>query len=158
MDVPDCRQRNDYDCGPACVRAALRAFDLIPLGVDTILKPHPVTGTSPERIVACFNAHGLTVRQWEEMGWTDLRHAVARAVVLVPMQLHGEGHWVVVKGATARTVSLMDPCPSMQNVTIMGRWPFMAAWRDEHPPGIHLDRFALEVSRGGRSQRLSWAA
>lgn len=156
MDVPDTRQRSDYDCGPACVRATVRAFGLIPCGVDNILKPHQVNGTPPDRIAACLRRHGLCVTFWEEMSWTQLRHACSRGPVLTPIQLHGEGHWVVVTAATAAKVYLMDPAPDP--VRFMSRWDFMAAWRDEYPAGVHLDRFALEVGREQRASRLSKAA
>lgn len=150
MDVPDTRQRNDFDCGPACVRAAIRAFGLIPLAVDSILKPHPVHGTPPDRMARCLARHGLYVTVYEDMTWNQLRAACERSVVLAPIQLHGEGHWVVVKSATEKQVSLMDPFP--QPVAAMSRWSFESVWRDEYPPGVWLDHFAIEVSNGSQLQ------
>lgn len=156
MDVLRVGQKCDWDCGLACVRASIRAFGMVPCGLVNVLKPHPTHGTSPDRIAACFAGHGLSVRRREEMSWTELRHATTRGVVLAPIQLHGEGHWVIVKSATAKGVELMDPAP--EPIERMTRWDFMAAWRDEYPAGVWLDRFALEVSRESRASRLSIAA
>lgn len=156
MDVPAAKQKSDWDCGLACVRSAIRSFGMVPCGLVNTLKPHQVHGTPPDRIAACLAGHGLNVRRWEEMSWTELRHATTRGVVLAPIQLHGEGHWVIVQSASARGVVLMDPAP--EPVDQMTRWDFMAAWRDEYPPGVWLDRFALEVSRESRASRLSLAA
>lgn len=101
LKLPDIRQRDDFDCGAACVAAVLRFWGRVFPAVWSL--PNPVQGTTPDTIEAVLRAAGLSVLSGS-LTVSDLRHfAESGRPILCPVALRG-GHWVVVRGVTGRRV------------------------------------------------------
>lgn len=140
LDLPDVRQRDGYDCGPAAIDCAL-AF----LGVRTCAHvlglANPVHGTAPDTVEALLRRADLPVLSGE-MTLADLRHfARGGRPVLCPVALHG-GHWVVVRGVERGSVHYHCPLNGRQK---MPRDEWLVHWRDDTTRGVTYSRWGLAV-------------
>jgi predicted double-glycine peptidase len=109
LDIPDVRQRSDYDCGRAALRAVFGFWGV------TYPKRHagltnPEQGTHPDTAGAILRDAGF--RLIEGSASVDILAAFTRAgwPVLSVMTQAGGGHWVVVRGVSRGRVYYH--CPS----------------------------------------------
>lgn len=101
IDLPDVRQRKDFDCGHAAVACVADLFGVrrppdLSNGID---------GTDPNTIEALLRRAGFNVCAGA-MTVSDLKHFTNRgAPVVCPVSLPDVGgHWVVVAGVERLTV------------------------------------------------------
>ena len=144
LDVPVLRQNADHDCGRAAAEAACLTvgakFDPAKFRAD------PLDGIDPAGMETQLRELGLFVAA----GNMDV--ALLRAVtavgrpVLTPIQVDGNGHWVVVRGVCRNKVHVMDPYPSGRAVYTAAE--FLAAWHDSTRRGWHLRQWGLVVWKG----------
>lgn len=145
IDLPDVRQRDTWDCGPAAVTCVLRAygwgkrdaaFAVADLG-------NPATGTDPFAIESRLQYLGFDSHVCHGMTVDDLRHHTRQGrPVLCPVTWGGEGHYVTVgevsRGRVAYQCPTDGPCRDR-----FADW--LAAWQDWHRAGATLHRFGVAV-------------
>ena len=149
LDLPDVRQAEAWDCGPAATLAVLRYFergpDDLPALVDA-LGTTPEAGTKPGAIASYLGSQGLTVTT--RLG-LDLEHLhrfyMAGQPVLCPCRPTAEannGHWVVVIGLGLGQVFLHDP---MTGRRMLPEADWLAQWRDTDADGRVYERYGIAV-------------
>lgn len=145
LAVPVCRQDTNYSCGAAALQAVL-AFHGIAENEAAIAKTlgtDPVGGTGSDAIIALVKQLGLPMEDRDGLSLDDLAHCLAKgAPILCPIQLHGGGHWVVVRGLDELGVSIMDP---VDGETSIGRDAFQAAWKDKDAAGKVYEQYGIAV-------------
>lgn len=129
IDLPDVRQKKDFDCGHAAVAAVTDLFGL-PRPPDL---SNAVDGTSPDTAEAVLRRAGLRVLAGH-MTVSDLKHLTDRgAPVLCPVVLPDQGgHWVVVRGVARRVVYYHDPEFGPRSLGV-AKW--LSAWDAETRAG-----------------------
>jgi predicted double-glycine peptidase len=141
LDLPDIRQRDDYDCGSAAVDVVLTF-----LGVKSKATSltNAVDGTHPSAIEAALRRVGLHV-QSGTMTSADLQHHVklGRPVVCC-VSLHG-GHWVVVRGVSRGRVYFHCPTDGTRSVRL-SEW--FDIWRDSTRAAHDFDSWGIAVEVG----------
>lgn len=157
QEVPDVRQRDDWDCGTGALQSALKA-----MGVDVpyaelrqTLGTDKQDGTRPAEIVRVARGLGLVAeRFYDDAEMTRLRDHLAQGhLVLCPVQTRGtpggrdasrEGHWVVVTAMDEDSVSVQDPITGPEEVPL-ARW--LRDWHDRDADGIEHVRLGIALSR-----------
>ena len=143
LDVPDTRQRGDYDCGAACVDAVAAFFGKRKRGPAALA--NPIQGMSPDTVEAVLRSLGFGILSGA-MTVADLGHLTATGrPVLCPVADHG-GHWLVVRGVARDKVHVMDPDAGFRRVPRDG---WLAGWRDVSRSGHRYDRWGIGVGVGG---------
>lgn len=140
LDVPDIRQRTDYDCGDAAVDSVLRFLGIRTRAGEALA--NSVDGTHPSSIEAALRRAGLVV-QSGTMTPADLQHHTQLGrPVLCPIASHG-GHWVVVRGVARGCVYYQCPTdgPLVKRVA---EW--CALWRDSTRAAHDFDRWGIAVA------------
>lgn len=142
LDVEELQQKSGYDCGPTCIRAILRYYSVdVPVG--SILCT-PQDGTDPRTAEAMFRSLGFGV-QSGEMTLADLAHHVGqRRPVMCPIQMHGEGHWVVVVSVADGSVGYLDPLTGFESMSA-DEWD--ECWIDHDRLPAVWDRWGLVAYR-----------
>ena len=130
LDLPDIRQRTDWDCGAACVEAVVRFYGR-PLPQLIPRLATPTDGTQPDTLKAAFYAAlGPNVVS-APMTLGILRGFIADGKPVVCAVIpEGEetGHWVVVRGVTPKRVYYHCPTNGRESLP-HGEW--LACWRDD---------------------------
>lgn len=141
LNTPDVRQAEDYDCGPAAMDCALRCFGVHATASSLAVTADESHGTHPAAIEHGFWKAGLNV-QSGRMTLADLAHhtRLGRAI-LCPIALFG-GHWVVVRGVTAKRVYYHCPSEGRRWVT-RDRW--LAMWHDSERPNHSFVNWGIAV-------------
>lgn len=140
LTIPDIRQREDYDCGAACVAALLSFHGRRWPAVWSL--PNPVQGLAPDTVEAVLRAAGLSVASGS-MRLADLRHyADSDRPVMCPVALHG-GHWVIVRGVSARRVYYH--CPTA-GPTWVGARDWREVWHDTSRGGTSYPSYGIVAS------------
>lgn len=127
IDVPDVRQRSDYDCGRAALTAVFEFWG-VPFPRRHAGLTNPVQGTHPDTASAILRDAGFRVM--EGSGTVPLLAALTRQgwPVLAVMTPPGRGgHWVVVRGVSRGRVHYH--CPTAGRLSLeAGAW--VAGWDD----------------------------
>lgn len=137
LDLPDIRQRTDWDCGRAAVQCVLEYFGS---HADTRrLLTNPIDGTDPRAIEALLRQAGHCVVAGE-MTLEDLRHFTRsrRPVIAVV-----NGHYVVVAGVERLKVGYHDPLSGFMRCK-MG--DFLGWWKEADRLGVTYNQFGIAVS------------
>lgn len=136
LELPDVRQKRDYDCGRACVQCVLEYFGTT---ADTRrLLTNPIDGTDPRAIEALMRQAGHTVISGE-METDDLKHFThSRRPVIACVK----EHYVVVAGVSRGRVGYMDPLHGFMRASIrdFGLW-----WHEADRLGVTYRRFGIAV-------------
>jgi hypothetical protein len=99
-------------------------------------------GTPPEALRDLALELGLAVEERRRATLEDLACALEHgAPCLCPVQMHGGGHWVVVRNVSDTNVEVMDPVDGL--VTIPREQWERIWWDTAH--GVRYDRYALAV-------------
>lgn len=142
LALPEVRQRNPNDCGPAVARSVLRYFERPVCRVDSTLRPHPEDGTLVRRMADLFIHNRLAVTMRERLSVEQLGvmcQELGPVLCLVTWDRYG--HWVLVRGVKRGRVYLMDPESGYCDVPAA---EFVAAWHDTDGD-VKLDRFGMAV-------------
>lgn len=137
LELPDIRQRTDWDCGKAVVQCVLGFFET---QADTrLLLTNPMDGTDPRAIEALLRKIGRHVVSGE-MTIEDLRYFTksGRPVIAVV-----NGHYVVVAGLTRARVCYQDPLVGPMRCRIKD---FAGWWREADRLGVTYNQFGIVVS------------
>jgi ABC-type bacteriocin/lantibiotic exporter with double-glycine peptidase domain len=112
IDVPERRQRAEFDCG-AAVYACITAYWE---GRGRRLKADPLHGTPPDQLEPSFRGAGYNVLSGE-MDVATLRALCGQGwPVACLIQSEGVGHWVVVRGVARGKVHFMDPADGFRSL------------------------------------------
>jgi len=149
LDVPDVRQRENFDCGPAAVMSVCRYFDAGPSEYAEYvsgLGTTPEDGTPPGAIVEFLDSVGLEVHAKTGMTLEELAsHIAAGRPVIVCCQDWGterekesldSGHWITVVGVSNNIIYAQDP--SASNVDA-GDHPPAEPYGDSIPGKVMID-------------------
>lgn len=171
LDVPDVRQKDEFDCGAAALKAALDYYQVKPsrseeemvraLGSD---EDH---GTLPKAILREAKDAGLGVEESSGMSLAELTQQIDNGnLVICPVQAYGtddeerhreSGHYVVVCGYTPTDIILHDPSAGRQS---QPRREFLTCWHDQDANGVDYHHYGIVVSRNplGNNQEadMSW--
>lgn len=141
LDIPDIRQREDWDCGAAAVEAVLR-YHRVWRARDRDLT-NPVQGMDPGTVAAVLRSNGMTLLDGT-MTVEDLRHLTrTNRPVLCPVNLYG-GHWVVCRGVEYGGVHFH--CPTQGRLRLpVSRW--VEEWTSSSESGHAFDRWGICPSR-----------
>lgn len=138
LDLPDTRQRAEFDCGAAVFACVTRYWE----GRGRRLKSHPLHGTPPDQLEPSFRAAGYSVLGGE-MSVDALRSLTGIGwPVACLIQSDGCGHWVAVRGVRRGRVYLMDPADGLRSVAVP-EWE--AVWHDADRRGTVYRRHGLAV-------------
>lgn len=137
LDLPDVRQRDDYDCGEAAADTVFRF--LCGRSLSHVALSDAVDGLHPSNLEAGLRRAGLAV-QSGTMTVADLQHHTrAGRPVLCPIAHHG-GHWVVVRGVARGKVYYQ--CPTAGRLSLsLAQW--VDAWRDSTRAAHDFDRWGI---------------
>jgi HK97 family phage portal protein len=141
LDVPNVRQKSDFDCGPAATMSVASYFNVGPETEQEYIDALGTTkanGTTPAAIAEYLASLGLHVAAKDDLTIGDLARAVrAGSPIIAAIQAYEDdpeeipeersGHYVVVCGADVKTITLQDP--SAGRVT-MPTIDFLARWED----------------------------
>ena len=143
LDIPDVRQREDFDCGAAALDAVARFYGVRERG--PVRLANPVQGMSPDTVEAWLRAVGFGVLSGT-MRVADLAHLTRTGrPVLCPITGAGGGHWVVVRGVTRTRVHFHCPTNGAR------WWPhalWVSAWLDSSRTGQAFARWGICPTRG----------
>lgn len=138
LDLPDTRQRAEFDCGAAVFRCVTRYWE----GRGRKIKSDPLHGTPVDQLEPAFRAAGYNVLSGE-MDASTLRSLTSQGwPVCCLIQSDGVGHWVVVRGVQRGRVYLMDPTDGLKSLAV-GEWE--AVWHDADRRGTVYRRHGLAV-------------
>jgi ABC-type bacteriocin/lantibiotic exporter with double-glycine peptidase domain len=142
--LPDIRQRESWDCGPAAVRSALTALGYRPPDLmATVLGTSPSDGTDPRAVESYLRREGLAVISGE-MTLADLTHFTKTGrPVLCLVTKAGCGHWVTVAGRSRGRVHFQDPDTGPSRLSDAA---FLAEWIDHDRLGVTYRQFGLAVA------------
>ncbi len=142
IQIPDVRQRDDYDCGPAAIDAGLRA-----IGSSIRRFPelaNPIQGLAPDTVEAVLRAGGLPVLSGT-MTIEDLRHLTRSGrPVFCPILRGGCGHWVTVAGIvkTRGPARVVFQCP-IDGPCRMPVPTWLEQWQDVGRSGQRFYRWGI---------------
>ncbi len=140
LQLPDVRQAENYDCGPASIDTVLRFFG-VRSKTSVVQCANEIDGTHPATLETALRRAGLLVCAGR-MSLADLTHHTRLGrPVLCPVDLFG-GHWVVVRGATSKRVYFHCPSEGPQWVT-RDRW--LSIWHDSERSGDVFVNWGLSV-------------
>lgn len=154
IDVPDFRQKDNYDCGAAATHSVAAYWGVGAQTEDELIQAlgtNPQNGTSAEAIENYLTQCGLMVEAREGMTLEDLAEATSQdCPVICAIQEYGtdeqeahdkSGHWVVVTGIDQDgTLTIQDPSAGKLNMT--GE-EFADNWHDQDQDGTELVRFGI---------------
>ncbi len=125
LSIPDVRQKDTYDCGPACVKAVCQFYGkrLSLSEVAAGLASSPTDGTDPRTIERFLRNAGYKVLSGE-MDLSDLK---ANAKAGRPTIAILSGHYVVVCGLERKRVYFHDPLSGARFLSLAN---FYGQWRD----------------------------
>ncbi len=128
LDVPDVRQRHDFDCGAACLETVFRFHGLPkPRWVSALATP--IDGMSPETVRAVASAvFGSVVSGHLTVGLLDGFVRDGKPVIAHATFADGIEHWVVVVGVTRARVHFHCPTDGRDSLSLAD-WD--AVWRDD---------------------------
>jgi predicted double-glycine peptidase len=108
IELPDIRQKFDWDCGQTCCNIVWRYYRSKRLEIPTT----GIDGADPRTIESVLRMSGLCVISGE-LDYDDLRHftRLKRPVITLVQASESQpsGHYVVVCGATRNRVCYQDP-------------------------------------------------
>ena len=158
LDLPNVRQMDDYDCGPAAVRSVLGYYGIESVEKDVIraTKTSKKWGAEPDDMENALKAMGLEVFQKSGMTVDELRLCTQRRIpVIVAIQAWGDrddysddwddGHYVVVKGVDDSVVRIEDPSSDSESQLPIEE--FEERWRGWDDPYV---RWGMIVGPGTR--------
>ncbi len=121
LELPDVRQRDEFSCGSAVYRCVVEFL----LGSSKRIPADPHDGVHPFELEPALRRAGLKT-QSGSMEVADLKWHVSQGrPVICLIRVEGGGHWVVVRGVTAKRVHFHDPAK--------GRvWLTHEQWGDRH--------------------------
>lgn len=129
LDIPDVRQREDFDCGAAALDAVARFYGLRERG--PVRLANAVQGMSPDTVEAWLRAVGFGVLSGT-MTVADLAHLTKTGRPVLCPVARGGGHWVVVRGVFRNRVHFH--CPT-HGPDVAHEFDWVPAWRDETRAG-----------------------
>lgn len=152
LDLPDVRQRADYDCGPAAVACVERFLSGRRRPLATLAREMGTSrrdGTAPPALVAYLQRAGLQVAEGK-LDADDLDHYTRLGWPVICPAQRGEspasfagGHYVVVRGVGEDgAVFVQDPDGGP------GAWPgrdFARRWHDRDGAGRVYVRYGVAV-------------
>lgn len=152
IPLPDLRQAEDYDCGPAAVQAVCQYFGVGPGSRQGYLDALETTtrgGTRPAAIVAFLGRlSGVVTTAASGLGVEDLaRFFAAGHPVLCPIQAgdgNTVGHWVVVIGTGLGMVFVHDPATGRDMYT---EEDWVSRWRDRDADGVGYEQYGIAVGQ-----------
>lgn len=137
LQLPDIRQKKDYDCGRAVCECVLSFFgsyaDL------RRLLTNPMDGTDPRAIEALLRQAGHRVISGE-MGLDDLRHFTTSGRPVIACV---RDHYVTVAGIRGRHVHYQDPSAGPVKATCAD---FAGWWVEADRLGVTYNQFGIAVS------------
>jgi ABC-type bacteriocin/lantibiotic exporter with double-glycine peptidase domain len=135
LAIPDVRQRTEWDCGDAVVRAVLKYFGL---RLPDHLLATPEHGTHPAQIQQELLRAGLkTLSGSFRVSQLKVLAADDAPVICAVRHDDGGGHWVVVRGVERGRVYFQ--CPHMgPRARLEGDW--VTNWYDV---GMYSEKFEL---------------
>lgn len=146
IPLPDVRQREAWDCGPAAVAAVVRHFGRSPDSLDALaaaMGTTPERGTTPAAVAAQLSRAGLTVTSRSGMTADDLaRFFAAGQPVLCPVR---PGHWVAVAGVGLGMVFFQDPAAGPRMLPLAD---WAAGWSDADADGNAYEAFGIAAGEG----------
>lgn len=149
LAVPDVRQEQDYDCGPAAVMAVCQFFGVGPSSRQAYIEALETTtrnGTRPAPVIALLSRLGLACTASAELGVADLgRFFAAGQPVLCPVTVPMPamtGHWVVVVGTGLGQVFYHDPAAGLQ---MCSEETWLDRWFDRDADGVSYERYGIAV-------------
>lgn len=145
--APMHRQETNYTCGVACLRFLLahNGVERDEASLARRCKSHPIRGTDPAPMARVAREEGFKVSAHARMSLPDLRrHTAAGRPVMVLIQDNG-GHYVVVVGASRKTIKIADP--SGGRFKSVPAKEFMASWYDFWPDGRLYPRWGMVIRR-----------
>lgn len=145
VPIPVKLQDTNYTCGAAALQAILDHW-----GIETeegqlakALGTDSREGTRPSEIIALANALGLGTDARAGLAITDLQHTLDQGIpVLVPVQMYGGGHYLVLTGYDSDRVYFMDPSAGQSS---MPQADFLRSWHDTDTDGKPFIRYGLAI-------------
>jgi hypothetical protein len=139
LKIPFCPQDKSHGCGDGILDSMCKFW-----GVRRLKKriSNPLHGTPPETLDGALREHGF--KTFFGNLWTDLLDAITRqgVPVLCPIQHTGVGHWIAVRGVTAKRVYWLCPIDGECSAP-RGTWE--SVWTDETSLGREFVRFGIGV-------------
>lgn len=144
LDLPDIRQKDTYDCGPAAIKSCLQYIGFRK-GYDFYrekFSPTEIDGCDPRTAEAHLRNLGLKI-QSGHMTIADLRfHTSLQRPVLTLIQAFGCGHYIAVRGVSRGRVHYQDPNAGRLSLLIDD---FERIWKDADRFGLAFDKFGIAL-------------
>lgn len=136
--LPDIRQDGAHDCGHAAMRCVIEYHQ--PGAVVVVNLASPQWGMDPATMESLFRAKLSWNTSCGERTVDELEYYCNDGrPVITPIQLHGTGHYVVVRHVTRNRVYYHDPVDGAGWMTVAD---WVASWRDGGRWG-EFNRFGL---------------
>ncbi len=165
IEIPTVRQHTASNCGPACLSAVARFFDLVNIDLDPeaierqmakAAKTTKTSGTSPADMVEAAERLGLEVIAKEDMTPDDLRTFInAKIPVICDIQAWGRtgdyakadaGHYAVAIGCDDDNLYLQDPALDTGRGFLSWQ-DFEERWHDKLPDGTPVRHWGMALNR-----------
>lgn len=125
LAIPDVRQRDNYDCGPACVKSVEQFYGRNRPLVEYVagLVASPTEGTDPRTVERYLRGLGYCILSGE-MTVDLLRHFTDKDWPVIVLTT---GHYVVARGVARGRVYVQDPDLGPRSIKSED---FAKAWED----------------------------
>jgi predicted double-glycine peptidase len=165
VNVPDVYQSHDYDCGPCCLRAIAKYFDVFPKDEEEFIKicgTSKKDGTHPNQLKKTAEKLGLEARFYTNLSIESLKTYIdQRRPVIVEIQAYGDpkkykelksGHFVIAIGYDKKNFYFEDP----SLLHVRGYIPyaeFDSRWQEKETNGDYFYHDGLVVWKKNKEKR-----
>jgi predicted double-glycine peptidase len=143
--IPVVHQRDDHDCGPACLDAVLTYAGFRPLPDQLIRLASRRHGCDAADLAGVLEAAGVPCSWTVDSDLDELAGCLLSGPVIAAMQAYGTGHWVVVVGMSRTRVTVMDPASVQRCYRWLPVTEFYRRWWDTDRRGRRVDRVAVSM-------------
>lgn len=113
LDVPDTRQETEWTCGPASLRAVMKALKGIDIPEDELVDLSDADseeGSSTGDMMKALERLNVKGKRYDTIDSEMIKKSLSQGnPVILDVDAWGGEHWVVAKGSSGDTFILMDP-------------------------------------------------
>ena len=167
VNVVDVYQNFDYDCGPCCLRAISKYFDVFPKDEAEFIKicgTSKKDGTHPNQLKKAAEKLGLEARFYTNLSMESLKGYIdERKPVIVEIQAYGnpkkykelkDGHFVIAIGYNDNDRNFYFEDPSLLHVRgYMPYEEFDSRWQEKETNGDYFYHDGLVIWKKNKVKR-----
>jgi len=164
VPVPSARQKEDFNCGPTCLKAALKylGIEADDMALTALALTSPETGAEAWSLAGVAEAFGVDVELRHGMTVDDLAQCLEEGrVCIIQVQAYAEdpghdysgddefGHYVIPTDISDGIVSMMDPDMPEDSRALLTVEELMERW---HGDEAGANRPGVAVVMSGRPE------